>query len=95
MPIHPELLARRIDRLWADMAEQSEGEEHALVRACALTLIVLTDRDENPAAVAETLAELMQTHPSRAIVIRLTADEGEHLEADVRAHCWMPTGRRQ
>ena len=95
MPIHPELLARQIDRLWADMAERSEGEEHALVRACALTLIVLTDRDENSAAVSETLAELMQTHPSRAIVIRLTDEQGEHLEADVRAHCWMPMGRRQ
>ena len=95
MPIHPETLDRQIDRLWADMAEHSEGEEHALMRACALTLIVLTEDDENPASVSETLAELMQTHPSRAIVIRLTADEGEHLEADVRAYCWMPIGRRQ
>ncbi len=95
MPIDPATLARQIDRLWADMAEQSEGDEHALMRACALTLIVVTDADDNPAAVSETLAELMQTHPSRAIVIRLTAREGDHLEADVRAHCWMPMGRRQ
>ena len=95
MPIYPEILDRQIDRLWADMAEHSEGEEHALMRACALTLIVLTDKSENPASVSETLAELMQTHPSRAIVIRLTSDEGEHLEADVRAYCWMPMGRRQ
>ena len=95
MPINPALLSKQIDHLWSDLAERSEGDEQALMRACSLTLVVLADAEENPADVSEALAELMQTHPSRAIVVRVSAGESDRLEAEVRAHCWMPLGRRQ
>ncbi len=95
MPINPALLTKQIDHLWSDLAEQSEGDERALVRACSLTLVVLADAEENAADVSEALAELMQTHPSRTIVVRVSAGDSDRFEADVRAHCWMPTEHRQ
>ena len=95
MAINPAVLTKQIDNLWSGLAEQSEGDERALMRACSLTLVVLADAEENAAEVSEALAELMQTHPSRAIVVRVSAGDSDRLEADVRAHCWMPMGRRQ
>ncbi len=95
MPIDPVVLTKQIDHLWSDLAEQSEGDERTLVRACSLTLVVLADAEENAADVSEALAELIETHPNRAIVVRVSAGDSDRLEADVRAHCWMPTGRRQ
>ena len=95
MAINPAVLTKQIDNLWSGLAEQSEGDEQALMRACSLTLVVLADAEENAAEVSEALAELMQTHPSRAIVVRVSAGDSDRLEADVRAHCWMPMGRRQ
>ena len=95
MPINPAILTKKIDHLWSDLAERSEGEQQALMRACSLTLVVFTDAEENAADVSEALAELAQTHPSRAIVVRVSAGASDRLEADVRAQCWMPMGRRQ
>lgn len=95
MPIRPEALIRRIDELWAALAEQSQGEEQALMRACSLTLIALVDEEDDSAGLSELLAELMRVHPSRAIVVRVAAGDANHLEADVRAHCWMPMGGRE
>ncbi len=95
MPINPALLTKQIDHVWSDLAEQSEGDEQALMRACSLTLVVLADAEENEAGVSEALAELIETHPNRAIVVRVSAGDSDRLEADVRAHCWMPMGRRQ
>ena len=95
MPIDPAVLTKEIDGLWSDLAERSEGDERALMRACSLTLVVLADAGENAAGVSETLAGLMQTHPCRAIVVRVSAGDSDRLEADVRAHCWTPMGGRQ
>jgi len=95
MPINPAVLTKQIDHLWSDLAQRSEGDEQGLVRACSLTLVVLADAEENEADVSGALAELMQTHPSRAIVVRVSAGGDDRIEADVRAHCWMPAGRRQ
>ena len=95
MPINPAVLTKQIDHLWSDLAKPSEGDERALMRACSLTLIVLADAEEPAADVSEALAELMQTHPNRAIVVRVAAGDSDRLEADVRVHCWMPLGLRQ
>ena len=95
MAIDPETLIREIDELWASLADHSQGEEQALMRACSLTLLVLVNEEDDVIALSETLAELMQSHPSRAILIRVAAGGDERLEADVKAHCWMPMGRRQ
>ena len=95
MAIDPGTLIRQIDELWASLADHSPGTEQALMRACSLTLLVLVNEEDDVADLSETLAELMQSHPSRAILIRVAAGGDERLKADVKAHCWMPMGRRQ
>ncbi len=84
MAIDPETLIRQIDELWASLADHSQGEEQALMRACSLTLLVLVNEEDDVVALSETLAELMQSHPSRAILIRVAA--GGLGFQDSRAH---------
>lgn len=93
MAIDAEQVLKQIGALWADLARDSEKSAQALTRACSLTLVVLADAEEAARAdVSATLAAVMHTHPSRAIVVRVEAGEGERLEAEVRAQCWLAPG---
>jgi glucose-6-phosphate dehydrogenase assembly protein OpcA len=65
-----------------------------VLRACAMTLIVFVDEEDDASALGETLARLMREHPSRAIVVRLR-ETGDTLESRVFAQCWMPFGHRR
>ncbi|MDQ2899641.1 MAG: glucose-6-phosphate dehydrogenase assembly protein OpcA [Acidobacteriota bacterium] len=92
--IQPETILHELSDLWVSLAKQpAEGEAAGVLRACAMTLITVVDETEDPAAVSETLAELMHEHPSRAIVIRLRATSEPVLSARVLAQCWMPFGK--
>lgn len=86
----PDQLLRELDDLWRGLASEEQG---GVLRACAMTLIVCTEGAEDD--LGETLALLMRDHPARAIVLREQKGEEPHLEAGVRAQCWMPFGRRQ
>lgn len=90
--VRPEKILRELDELWAGMGKESEGA--GVLRACAMTLIVITD-DTDTGDAGETLAKLMREHPARAVVLKLAPGEGERLEGRVFAQCWMPFGRRQ
>ena len=71
-------------------SRQSSG---GVLRACAMTLIVLAEDEEDAEQVRQTIGVLMHDHPSRAIVLR--ALEGADLNARVFAECWMPFGSNQ
>ncbi len=92
--VDPEKIRRDLQDVWVGLGSESE-DEGGVLRACALTLIAVTDDNGNPSALAETLAALMPEHPSRAIVIRLAPGQENVLEAEVEAQCWMPFGQRQ
>ena len=92
--IRPEKILKELDELWVNLGKQEgDGESGAVLRACAMTLIVATEEAEDD--VGETLAQLMRDHPSRAVVLRVVQGDGPKLEARVLAQCWMPFGRRQ
>ena len=93
--IDPEQLRRRLDQVWLDLGRQADAEGHEVMRACALTLIAVVEEDGDPESAAETVAQLMREHPSRAIVVRLASGDRHLLEADVDARCWMAFGGRQ
>lgn len=93
--IDPEKIRRRLDEVWGSLGRQADAEGHEVMRACALTLIAVVDAEDHSETIAETLAELMREHPSRAIVVRLAKGQGDALEADVEARCWMPFGQRR
>ena len=90
--INPEKVLRDLRELWAQLGREQETAGGVL-RACAMTLVVLAEDEADAEGVRRTLGMLMHDHPSRAIVLR--AAEGAALDARVFAECWMPFGRNQ
>ena len=76
MTVQPEKILKELSNLWVDL-----GHEEGVLRACAMTLIVACDGSEDEAEAGEALAELMREHPSRAIVLRVLAEDQPRLES--------------
>ncbi len=97
--INPEKILKELANLWIETAapsdESAPGESSGVLRACAMTLLVIADESDDPFGIGETLAQLMKQHPSRAIVIRLRNSPEPWLESRVFAQCWKPFGSRQ
>jgi len=94
MTLQPERILRELTELWVSLG-QSDTATDGVLRACAMTLVVLADAREDPGEAGETLAALMREHPSRAIVVRVDPSPSATLEARVFAQCWMPFGSRR
>jgi glucose-6-phosphate dehydrogenase assembly protein OpcA len=93
--VQPDRILHELSELWVSLGATHGDESAGVLRACALTLIVLAGAAEDESEIGETLAALMRDHPSRAIVVRVR-DTGEpQLEARVFAQCWMPLGQRR
>src|SRR5271170_1554057 len=90
--IQPEKVLKDLRELWAQLGREQE-DAGGVLRACAMTLVVIVESDAEAQQVRQTLGVLMHDHPSRAIVLR--ASEGADLDARVFAECWMPFGRNQ
>ena len=105
--VTPEKILKDLHSLWASLGKESAPiESHGVLRACAMTVIVLADDDAAAAAadraatarersVAETLGQVMQEHPHRAIIVRVRAGSEPFLDCHVTAQCWRPFGRQQ
>ena len=94
--IQPERILKELAGLWAGMSkdESTQGTNSGVLRACSMTLVVAAESDQDAVNVSGLLAELMHEHPSRAVVLRPSAEAGA-MEARVFAQCWMPFGKRQ
>ncbi|MBV9926642.1 MAG: glucose-6-phosphate dehydrogenase assembly protein OpcA [Acidobacteria bacterium] len=84
-------LERELNAMWAEMSAP-EGDDKAagVVRACVLNLVVYAEGAEERAEVDDLLAEVVERHPCRAIVI--TAERGaveSRLEAFVSTRCQL------
>lgn len=95
MPIQPELLNKEISELWVTLAGQAGSAHQGVVRSSSMTLIVLVDKEYDSTGLSETLAGLMRSHPSRAIVVHVAKGDSEDLDAEVRAQCWLPAGQQK
>lgn len=94
--IEPANILRELNDLWGALAGEHAGEgQLGVLRACAMSLVVLEDASVAQSPVGETLAALMKDHPCRAIVVRIDPGGARSLEANVTAQCWMPFGRLQ
>jgi glucose-6-phosphate dehydrogenase assembly protein OpcA len=92
----PERILHELSGLWAGMSKPEQGESAAgVLRACTMTLIVLSEESDDQAALGETIAALMPEHPARAILVRLHPDGPRALSERVYAQCWMPFGQRR
>src|SRR6266851_7971513 len=93
--IQPDRILHELSELWVSLGKQNGDESTGVLRACAMTLVVVAEAQEDAAAVGETLALLMREHPSRAVVVRVRDAGDPELEARVFAQCWMPFGQRR
>lgn len=92
----PDHILRELADLWAGLSKPVQGETAAgVLRACSMTLIVLSEESDDPSVLGETIAALMPEHPARAIIVRLHADGPRALSERVYAQCWMPFGQRR
>ena len=92
----PEKILKDLADLWVTTGKQEAGvEAHGVLRACTMTLIVVTEDRDDPAGLGETIAALMPEHPARTIVIRLTGAGERSICQRVFAQCWMPFGQRR
>jgi glucose-6-phosphate dehydrogenase assembly protein OpcA len=85
-------ILEELSRHWAAIGKE-RGEGEGVVRACALTLVVLAEESDDAAAIGETLAQLMREHPNRAIVVRVRPGDKPFLGHNVFSQCWRPLGR--
>ncbi len=93
--ISPERILKDLHSLWAALAkESSPAESHGVLRACAMTVIVLTDDGDGASAAIQTLGRVMQDHPNRAVIVRVKSGAQPLLEYRVTAQCWRPLGRQ-
>jgi glucose-6-phosphate dehydrogenase assembly protein OpcA len=92
--VKPEKIMRDLQELWGQLA-QDQAESGGVLKACAMTLIVITESDEDADRVRQMLGVLMHVHPGRAIVIRTGHPSNASLDARVFAECWKPFGRNQ
>jgi glucose-6-phosphate dehydrogenase assembly protein OpcA len=93
----PEKILRALGQVWTSLGEEERQQgKPTVLRACAMTLIVMTDEEDAESAnAAQTLVELMHAHPSRAIVVRSDKSAENGLSARVFAQCWKPFGKAQ
>lgn len=83
-------LLKELDENWRQVGK---GEGSSVLRACAMTLIVVVREGEDAQALGVTLADIMHEHPNRTIVLRLGEDGDVTARANLQ--CWMPFGGRQ
>src|SRR5262249_47744641 len=93
--VSPESILKDLANLWVDLAREGGEQGAGVLRACTMTLVVLCGEKDDAQAIGETIARLMPQHPSRAIVVRVTASQEWSLDARVFAQCWTPFGERR
>jgi glucose-6-phosphate dehydrogenase assembly protein OpcA len=94
--LHADKILAELDALWVSLGrDEASGDSQGVLRACAMTLVVFTDKAEEPSVAAAILGELIREHPNRAVVVRVRFDIPVELDYRVVAQCWTPFGRRQ
>ena len=95
-PAQPEQILKGLGKLWTSLGQEEKQQgKPTVLRACAMTLIVATDEADGGFSASQTIAELMREHPSRGIVLAVSAAAEHDLEARVLAQCWKPFGKAQ
>jgi glucose-6-phosphate dehydrogenase assembly protein OpcA len=95
-PAQPEQILKGLGKLWTSLGEEEKHQGRPTVlRACAMTLIVATDEADAGFAASQTISELMHEHPARGIVLAVSKDAENDLQARVLAQCWKPFGKAQ
>jgi glucose-6-phosphate dehydrogenase assembly protein OpcA len=94
--VAPEKILKELAELWVDSARQGQAEGGtSALRACSMTLLVLTEAGDDTQSLGETIAALMPEHPARTILVRLGGGRDRSLAERVYSQCWMPFGQQR
>jgi glucose-6-phosphate dehydrogenase assembly protein OpcA len=94
--VAPEKILRELADLWLSVGKRGQNDDASgVLRACTMTLVVLTEAGDESGTLGETIAALMPEHPARTIIIRLTGAGERTLAERVYQQCWMPFGQRR
>jgi glucose-6-phosphate dehydrogenase assembly protein OpcA len=93
--IAPDRILHELAGLWVSLGKQGGDSGAGVLRACSMTLIVLTEEADDVMTLGETIAALMPEHPARVVVVRMSGAGERPLAARVFAQCWMPFGQRR
>jgi glucose-6-phosphate dehydrogenase assembly protein OpcA len=91
--VQPERLLKELEHVWAELGKGHPAD--ALLRACSMTLLVVTTDPKDEVDLKNTLADLMRAHPGRMIIVRILDSPAPALSADVTAQCLLAFGGRQ
>lgn len=95
-PAQPEQILKGLGKLWTSLGEEEKQQgKPTVLRASSMTLIVATDEADGGFVASQTISELMREHPSRGVVLSMSAEAPEKPEARVLAQCWKPFGKAQ
>lgn len=95
-PVQPEQILKGLGKIWTSFGQEEKQQgKPTVLRACAMTLIVVTDEEDRGFESSQVLSELMHEHPSRGIVLSVNEQVENGLEARVIAQCWKPFGKAQ
>ncbi|HLH39928.1 MAG TPA: glucose-6-phosphate dehydrogenase assembly protein OpcA [Bryobacteraceae bacterium] len=86
--IQPETLLKELHELWASLAREKNPQ--GLLRACSMTLFIITEDGQDTAAARRIAGNLMRAHPSRIIIIEVAT--GARLQGRVFAECHRGAG---
>ncbi len=106
LPVDVAAIEKELTLLWQEVAVEQEAEDtraaapaedRAVMRACALNLVVVAPDDQTIEQATTAIAEFTSRHPCRALTVVANAEaEQEQLSAYVSAHCHLPVaGARQ
>jgi len=90
--VDPEKILKDLRNLWIDLGRDTDVAGGVL-RACGMTLVVVTESAADMEELRHLLGVLMHNHPARAIVLKLDGKAG--VSATVFSQCWMPFGKHQ
>jgi glucose-6-phosphate dehydrogenase assembly protein OpcA len=77
-------IEKELNALWTDLGSDREG----VIRSCVLNLIILSRSKGPNASLEESLIEITEKHPSRAILVLADSEEtNARLEAWVTSRC--------
>src|SRR5471032_978018 len=92
--VAPEKVLKELSALWVAHGKEGAAAGAAgVLRACSMTLVVLSETGDDRAALGETIAALMPEHPARALMIYLSGAGPRSLAERVTQQCWKPFGK--
>ena len=71
-----------------------QADSGGVLRACAMTLVVVAENAADAERVRQTVGVLMHNHPSRAVILHPGGSAAD-LDARIFAECWKPFGKTQ